>query len=82
VSIPPTDIGPWLTVRTSSSGTLSSQNINGVYIPSALVIVGVAIVKREWLPYALVVVSLLGGYKVFKNRMRNVQAEAYEKAMN
>jgi cytochrome-b5 reductase len=69
-------------VRTSSSGTLSSQNINGVYIPSALIIVGVAIVKREWLPYALVVVSLLGGYKVFNNRMRNVQAEAYEKAMN
>jgi len=66
-------------MRTSSSGALSSQNINGVYIPSALIIVGVAIVKREWLPYALVVVSLLGGYKVFNNRMRNFQADLYEK---
>jgi cytochrome-b5 reductase len=71
VSIPQIDIGQWLTVGLQSSGALSSQNINGVYIPSALIIVGVAIVKREWLPYALVVVSLLGGYKVFNNRTRN-----------
>ena len=64
---------------TSSSRALSSQNINGVYIPSALVIVGVAIVKKDWLPYALIVVSLLGGYKVFNNRTTNFQAEQYEK---
>jgi len=51
---------------------LSSQNINGVYIPSALIIVGVAIVKKDWLPYALIVVSLLGGYKVFNNQPRKI----------
>jgi cytochrome-b5 reductase len=66
-------------VGTLSSRALSSQNINGVYIPSALIIVGVAIVKKDWLPYALIVVSLLGGYKVFNNRTTNFQAEQYEK---
>ena len=64
---------------TSSYRVLSSQNINGVYIPSALIIVGIAIVKKDWLPYALIVVSLLGGYKVFNNRTTNFQAEPYEK---
>jgi hypothetical protein len=65
--------------RTSRSAALSSQNINGVYIPSALIIVGVAIIKKEWLPYALVVVSLIGGYKVFSNRMANLYTRRRKK---
>lgn len=64
-----TAAGPTANRQSSRSAALSSQNINGVYIPSALIIVGIAIVKKEWLPYALVVVSLVGGYKVFSNRM-------------
>jgi hypothetical protein len=38
-----------------------------VYIPSALLIVGVAIVKKEWLPYAAVLAAVLGGWKVYSN---------------
>ena len=74
-----TDVRAMADGRTLSYRVLSSQNINGVYIPSALIIVGVAIVKKDWLPYALIVVSLLGGYKVFNNRTTNFQAEPYEK---
>lgn len=47
---------------------LSSQYINGIYIPSALLIVGVAIVKKDWLPYAAVVALILGSWKVYNNR--------------
>lgn len=47
---------------------LSPQYINGVYIPSGLLLVGVAIVKKEWLPYAAVVAVLLGAWKLYNNR--------------
>lgn len=48
---------------------LSKQNINGVYIPSALLIIGVGIVKKEWLPFAAIFVALVGGYKFYASRM-------------
>lgn len=54
------------------SQALSKQNINGVYIPSALLIVGIAIVKIQWLPYAAILASLIGGYKIFSSRARAV----------
>ncbi len=44
---------------------LSSQFINGVYIPSALLIVGVGIAKTEWLPYAIAISLVLGGWKIY-----------------
>lgn len=47
---------------------LSSQYINGIYIPSGLLLVGIAIVKKEWLPYAVVVAILLGSWKIYSNR--------------
>ncbi len=47
---------------------LSPQYINGVYIPLGLLLVGVAIVKKEWLPYAAVVAVLLGAWKFYKDR--------------
>jgi cytochrome-b5 reductase len=43
----------------------SQANINGVYIPSVLLIVGVAIIKREYVPYAVAIAALVGGYKIF-----------------
>ncbi|ETI20438.1 NADH-cytochrome b5 reductase 1 [Cladophialophora carrionii CBS 160.54] len=43
----------------------SQANINGVYIPSVLLIVGVAIIKREYVPYAVAFAALVGGYKIF-----------------
>jgi len=46
---------------------LSKENINTVYIPSALLIVGIAIVKMEWLPYAAIFAVLVGGYKIYSS---------------
>lgn len=54
------------------SSALSSELINGVYIPSALLIVGVAIIKREWLPYAVVLAAGLGSWKAFNSRVRRI----------
>ena len=44
---------------------LSPQFINGVYIPSALLLVGCAIVKIDLLPFAIAVVLGLGGWKIY-----------------
>jgi cytochrome-b5 reductase len=49
------------------SGPLAPQYVHGVYIPSALLIVGVAIIKQEWLPYAVALAAVLGGVKVWRN---------------
>ncbi|KAL9112555.1 MAG: hypothetical protein Q9227_003126 [Pyrenula ochraceoflavens] len=54
------------------SSLLSSSYINGIYIPSALLIVGVAIVKREWVPYAAALAAVLGGWKVFSSGSRKI----------
>lgn len=54
--------------RSGRVSALSSEYINGVYIPSALLMLGVAIVKMEWLPYSLVVAVLLGSWKIYNNR--------------
>ena len=54
-----------LTISRIMSGLLSSQLINGIYIPSALLIAGVGIAKAEWLPYAVAISLLLGGLRVF-----------------
>lgn len=48
-----------------SSPTLSKQNINGVYIPAVLLIIGVGIVKKEWIPFAAVLATLVGGLKIY-----------------
>jgi len=47
---------------------LSPQYVHGVYIPSALLIVGTAIVKMEWVIYAVAMAALLGAWKVYNNR--------------
>ena len=38
--------------------------VDSIYIPSGLLVVGCLIVKREWVPYAVVVAALLSGYKL------------------
>lgn len=55
---------------------LSSQYVHGVYIPSALLIVGTAIVKMEWVIYAVALAVLLGAWKVYNNRMSAASLEA------
>ena len=47
----------------------TSPYINGVYIPSGLLVFGCLIVKKEWVPYAIVLALALGGYKVFSMGM-------------
>ena len=41
--------------------------VNGVFIPSGLLIIGTAIVKAEWLPYAVALALALSGFKVFSS---------------
>jgi cytochrome-b5 reductase len=48
---------------------LTKAYVDGVYIPSGLLIVGTLIVKREWVPYAILLALALGGYKVWSNSM-------------
>lgn len=47
---------------------LSKEYINGVYIPSGLLVVGCLIVKKEWLPFAIAIALALGGWKVYNSR--------------
>lgn len=51
-----------------SHSFLSPQYIHGIYIPSGLLLVGIAIVKKEWLPYAVAVAIVLGSWKIYSNR--------------
>jgi hypothetical protein len=50
---------------TMAISPLAPQYLHGVYIPSALLLLGTYIVKSEWLPHALAVAILLGGWKVY-----------------
>ena len=47
---------------------LAPQYINGVYIPALLLVVGTAIVRLQWLPYAAALATVLGGWKIYSNR--------------
>jgi cytochrome-b5 reductase len=49
------------------SGVFATQYVQGVYIPSALLIVGTFIVKREWVPFASALALALGAWKVYSN---------------
>ncbi len=53
------------TQESKATSFLSPQFISSVYIPSGLVILGVSIVKFEWLPFAILVSLVLGGWKIY-----------------
>ncbi|KAL4906717.1 NADH-cytochrome b5 reductase 1 [Aspergillus multicolor] len=44
---------------------LSPENISGVYIPSAALVVGAFILKREWAPFAVALAASYIAYKLF-----------------
>ncbi|KAG0647471.1 NADH-cytochrome b5 reductase 1 [Hyphodiscus hymeniophilus] len=44
---------------------VSNRMRDGVYIPAGLIIVGCAIAKRDWLPYAVALAAVLAGYKIW-----------------
>lgn len=50
------------------SGPLSSQYILGVYVPSAILLVVTALVKRDWIPFAAIIAASLGTWTVYSNR--------------
>lgn len=44
------------------------SNVTGIAIPAGLLLVGTAIMKSEWLPYAVVLAAVLGGWKFMSAR--------------
>ncbi|MCJ1312820.1 NADH-cytochrome b5 reductase [Agyrium rufum] len=52
------------------SGILATQYVQGIYIPSGLLLLGCAICKAAWLPYAVAMALVLGSYKVWANQPR------------
>ncbi|KUJ19292.1 ferredoxin reductase-like protein [Mollisia scopiformis] len=59
-------------MSTSGSPFLSKEYINGVYIPSGLLLVGTFIVKQDWLPFAVIVALALGAIKIFSGGAKPV----------
>jgi hypothetical protein len=53
----------------ASNPYFSKSYVDGVYIPSGLLVLGCLIVKREWLPYAIALSLALGGWKVYSMSM-------------
>lgn len=41
------------------------SNVTGVYLPSLILIFGVAIAKQEWVPYAAAVAAVAGGLRIY-----------------
>lgn len=50
------------------TGFLAPQYVNGVYIPSAVLILGCAVAKPTWLPFAVAIAAALGGVQFYLNR--------------
>ncbi|KKY33321.1 putative nadh-cytochrome b5 reductase 1 [Diaporthe ampelina] len=46
----------------------SKKYVDGIYIPAGLLVVGVAIVKKEWLPYAVLVTLALSAIKFWRSQ--------------
>ncbi|KAH7113288.1 oxidoreductase, FAD-binding family protein [Dendryphion nanum] len=51
---------------------LAPQYVHGIYIPSAFIIVGVAILKMEWIVYAIVLTAVLAGWKFYSSGSKKV----------
>lgn len=59
-------------------GILATQYVQGIYIPSGLLIVGTFIIKQEWLPYAVALAVALGSWKVWMNsKSSNITLKLY-----
>lgn len=50
------------------TGPFAPQYIQGVYIPSAILIVGAALVKRLLVPLAVVIAAGLAAYQFYNQR--------------
>ncbi len=54
--------------RRKPTGPLSPQYINGVYLPSAVLLLGVGVVNWHYLPAVAVVTIALGAWQVYNSR--------------
>ncbi len=59
-----------------SDSLLARQYFDGIYIPAGLLVFGTFIVKREFVPYAVLLAIALGSLKYFNNRMSNLEGMA------
>lgn len=50
------------------TGPFAPQYVTYVYIPSAVLILGAAVVKKEYLPIAIAISAALAGWQFFNNR--------------
>lgn len=55
-------------MSTENKQDLLDTPLHGVYIPAALLIVGVAIVKSEWVGYAILATVSLALFKLWRGR--------------
>lgn len=46
--------------------------VNGIYIPSGLLVAGCYIVKSEWIPYAVALSATLAGWKIFSSFPKSI----------
>lgn len=48
--------------------SLLSTPLHGIYIPAGLLVLGTAIIDRTYIPHAIAVALVLGGFKVFRGQ--------------
>ncbi|KAJ9154911.1 NADH-cytochrome b5 reductase [Pleurostoma richardsiae] len=51
---------------------LSRKYADGIYIPAGLLVLGTAIIRREWVPYAVLLAIALGSIKFFNLQPKKV----------
>lgn len=51
-------------------------NVTTVYLPSLILIFGVAIVKQEWVPYAAAAAAVAGGLKIWLSSCNDTSSTA------
>ena len=52
----------------AEKGFFSKKYVNFIYIPSGLILVGCAITKPEWLPFAAALAAALGSWQYYDMR--------------
>merc|ERR1711939_1132745 len=62
----------WSSEKVNMAEFFSKQNVNGIIIPSSLLVVGTLIVKKEWAPWACLLAAIMSGWKLFSTRAKPV----------
>jgi cytochrome-b5 reductase len=60
----------------------SPQYVLGVYIPSTLLLIVVSIINRALLPYVVLFVAAVGGWKVYSGGTKDLSSGAGKEAHN